>query len=167
MPEITVDDGVRLHYAERGKGDETVVLSHSYLVDHRHFEPQIEALSERYRVLAYDHRGHGQSDCPRDGYSMERIYADGVAFLEAMDCGPVHWMGLSTGGFVGMRIAYRRPELLQSLVLMDTAAGAEPTLKHLKYRGMFFVLQRFGIEPVLGGAMSALFGKTFLRDPER
>ena len=109
MPEIALN-GTRLHYVEAGEGADTVVFSHSYLVDHRHFEPQIEALSDRFRVLAYDHRGHGRSGPAAPGCSMETIYEDGLAFLEALGEGPLHWVGLSTGGFVGMRIASRRPE---------------------------------------------------------
>lgn len=167
MPEVALEDGVRLRYVERGEGDETVVLSHSYLVDHRHFDRQIEALAARYRVLAYDHRGHGQSDRPTAGYSMERIYADGVAFVEAIGGGPVHWIGLSTGGFVGMRMAFRRPELLKSLVLMDTSSAAEPLLARIKYQAMFGVLRTVGLAPVLGATMQALFGRAFLRDPAR
>ena len=167
MPVVTVDANVQLHYTEHGEGDETIVLSHSYLVDHRHFEPQIEALKSRYRVLAYDHRGHGRSDKPPDGYSMERIYGDGVAFLEALDTGPVHWIGLSTGGFVGMRIALRRPELLRSLVLMDTAADGEPVFNQVKYRAMFLILRAFGVGPVLDASMKAMFGRAFLKDPDR
>jgi len=166
MPQVAVEAGIQLHYAERGEGEETVVFSHSYLVDHRHFEPQLEALKSRYRVLAYDHRGHGQSDKPSDGYSMERIYADGVAFLEALETGPVHWIGLSAGGFVGMRIAFRRPELLKSLVLMDTAAG-EPVFNRIKYRTMLLMLGSFGFGPLLGSITRSMFGRAFLKDPAR
>jgi 3-oxoadipate enol-lactonase len=166
MPEVKVN-GVRLHYEDVGQGPETVVFSHSYLVDSRHFTPQIEALKQRYRVLAYDHRAHGQSERPRTGYEMDKIYADGLAFLEATKCTPCHWIGLSTGGFVGMRIAFHRPELLRSLVLMDTAAGAEDTLKLLKYRAMFLVVRLFGMRPVIGAVMKAMFGPEFLRDPAR
>lgn len=167
MPRVTVDDGVQLHYSERGEGDQTVVFSHSYLVDQRHFEPQLAALEGRYRVLAYDHRGHGQSDKPARGYSMERIYADGVAVVEALGRGPVHWVGLSTGGFVGMRIAFRRPELLGSVTLMDTSAASEPLLPFLKYHGLLLALRVLGFGPVLGPAMDGLFGRAFIEDPAR
>ena len=125
MPDFLID-GTRLHYTEVGDGPETVVFSHSYLLDHHHFDAQIAALAGRFRVLAYDHRGHGQSDRPRGTCSMEHIYSDGVRVAELLGRGPVHWVGRSTGGYVGLRFAIRRPELLRSLVLMDTAAGPEP-----------------------------------------
>lgn len=166
MPTVRAN-GVDLHYVEAGDGPETVVLSHSYLVDHRHFAAQIEALAREYRVLAYDHRGHGGSEEVPGSYDMEEIYADGLAFVEAVASPPCHWVGLSTGGFVGLRIAARRPELLGSLVVMSAAGDAEPRFNRLKYSLLLAVVGRFGYRPVLGQAMKAMFGSAFLRDPQR
>ena len=87
VPDIEVN-GVRLHYVDQGSGSEAVVFSHSYLVDWSHFKPQIDALSGRYRCIAFDHRGHGASERPKAGYDMENIYEDAIAFIEAMDCAP-------------------------------------------------------------------------------
>ena len=162
MPFLTVDDDTKIFYTERGAG-----FSHSYLLDHAHFQPQISALADRYRVLAYDHRGHGKSGKPAAGYSMERIYRDAEALLDAMKCGPVHFVGLSTGGFVGMRLAFRRPELLKSLVLMSTSSGGEPTVQRLRYQVLFGLVRMFGFSPVIGAAMGALFGRTFLKNADR
>lgn len=159
--------GVRLSYVERGSGPETVVFSHSYLVDHRHFDAQITALEGRYRVLAYDHRDHGESERVPAAYDMEALYEDAVGFLEATCDGPVHWVGLSTGGFVGVRLGIRRPDLLRSLVLMDTSAEAEPALNRLKYSLMLAVLPWIGFRPLIGETMKSMFGPEFLRDPER
>jgi 3-oxoadipate enol-lactonase len=96
MSEITVN-GVTLFYEEQGAGADTVVFSHSYLVDSTQFAPQIEALSDRYRCIAYDHRGHGRSQVTEGGYDMENLYADAVGLIEALHCAPCHFVGLSTG----------------------------------------------------------------------
>ena len=166
MDTVTVN-GTRLAYVERGAGPETVVLSHSYLVDHRQFEAQIEALSERYRVLAFDHRGHGFSDKPDEGYDMKSLYDDALAFIEATGAGPCHFVGLSTGGFIGLRLAIRRPDLLTSVVLMDTSADAEALHKRAKYEGMFAVLLTLGFKPLMSSTMPIMFGPSFLKDPTR
>ncbi len=166
MPEITVN-GVRLSFIERGSGAETVVFSHSYLVDSRQFEAQISALEGRYRVLAYDHRDHGRSERVAGAYGMEDLYADAVAFVEATCDGPVHWVGLSSGGFVGVRLGIRRPDLLRSLVLMDTSAEAEPWPNRAKYGLMLAALPWIGFRPLMGETMKAMFGPRFLHDPGR
>lgn len=165
MPTIS-RDGIELHYIERGSGDQTVVFSHSYLVDHRHFEAQIEALSDRYRVIAYDHRDLGQSGRASKDYGIYDLVADGVAIIEETGAAPCHWIGLSTGGFVGVRIAVRHPQLLRSLVLMDTSPADEPLLKRIKYRAMLGVLRVAGVKPLIGTAVKSMFGKSSLRDPE-
>lgn len=166
MPTVSLN-GAELFYVEQGSGPETVVFSHSYLVDHRHFEPQIDALSERYRVIAYDHRGHGRSGPPPAGFDMESIYDDAIGVIEATGAAPCHFIGLSTGGFVGQRIAIRRPELLTSLTLMDTSADPEPRLKRLQYEAMFVTVKLAGYRPVIGEVMRKMFGRSFLRDPAR
>ncbi len=156
-----------LAFEEHGTGDETVVLSHSYLVDRRQFDAQIEVLSERYRVLAYDHRGHGESGRPEGGYDMESLYRDAEGFIEATDAAPCHFVGLSTGGFVGLRLGFRRPDLVKSLVLMDTSAESESWLKRAKYEAMFAVVKAAGFGPVIDKTMAMMFGPVFLADPER
>ena len=87
MPKI-LSNGIQLHYEEMGSGPETIVFSHSYLADHFHFNPQMQALKDRYRCIAFDHRGHGQSEITDNGYEMENLYKDAVGFIEALDCAP-------------------------------------------------------------------------------
>jgi pimeloyl-ACP methyl ester carboxylesterase len=127
----------------------------------------MEALSDRYRCIAFDHRGHGRSERPSDGYDMENLYTDGVAFIEAMDCAPVHFVGLSTGGFIGLRLGFRRPELLRTLTLMDTSAEIEPALKRFQYELMMRMVRLTGMRPFAGYIMSLFFSKKSRRDPDR
>lgn len=166
MPDIRVN-GVRLHYVEKGAGQEAVVFSHSYLVDWSHFGPQIDALSDRYRCIAYDHRGHGASERPEDGYDMENLYADAVAFIEAMDCAPVHFVGLSTGGFIGLRLGFRRPDLVRTLTLMDTSAEVEPAIRRIRYDLMMNMVRVIGTRPFAPYVMSLFFSKNSRRDPAK
>jgi 3-oxoadipate enol-lactonase len=166
MPEITVN-GVRLHYDEAGSGPETIVFSHSYLLDGRHFSPQMDFFKDRYRCLAFDHRGHGRSQATQNGYDVENFYQDTVAFIEAVGAAPCHFVGLSTGGFVGLRLALRRPDLLRKLVLMDTSAEPEPAENLGQYRLMMRVVRLLGWWPVIGRVMPIFFTRQFLKDPAR
>ena len=164
MPDIRVN-GVRLHYVEQGSGPEVVVFSHSYLVDWSHFKPQIDALSGRYRCIAFDHRGHGASERPRAGYDMENIYEDAIAFIEAIGCAPVHFVGLSTGGFIGLRLGFRRPDLLRTLTLMDTSAEAEPVSNRFQYELMMRMIRVVGMRPFASYITSLFFSKNLRSHP--
>ncbi len=166
MPQIQVN-GVNLHYDEAGSGPETIVFSHSYLLDGRHFGPQMEAFQDRYRCLAFDHRGHGRSEVTEAGYDLENLYQDAVEFIEALGVAPCHFVGLSTGGFIGLRIALRRPELLKKMVLMDTSADPEPEENQGQYKLMMRVVRLLGWWPVIGRVMPIFFTPNFLKDPAR
>jgi pimeloyl-ACP methyl ester carboxylesterase len=98
---------------------------------------------------------------------MENLYADAVGFIEALDCAPCHFIGLSTGGFIGVRLGIRRPDLLKTLVLMDTSADAEPDDAARQYRQMMFVVRWIGYWPVIGRVMPIFFASKFLNDPAR
>jgi pimeloyl-ACP methyl ester carboxylesterase len=74
---------------------------------------------------------------------------------------------MSTGGFVGMRIALRRPDLLKSLLLMDTSAESESEEAGKKYSLLLKVVKLFGLRIVKGQIMPILFHKTFLKDKTR
>jgi len=166
MPKI-LSNGIRLHYEEMGAGPETIVFSHSYIADHYHFNAQMQTLKDRYRCIGFDHRGHGRSQITANGYDMENLYQDAVGFIEALDCAPCHFVGLSTGGFIGLRLGIRRPDLVKSLVLMDTSADAEPQQAVRQYHQMLFVVRWFGYRPVIGRTMPIFFGRKFLNDPAR
>jgi pimeloyl-ACP methyl ester carboxylesterase len=165
MPWLGVD-GVELHYEERGSGP-PVVFSHGLLWSGAMFDAQVEALSSRFRCIAYDHRGQGRSATSPTRYDMDRLTDDAARLIEVLEAAPCHFVGLSMGGFVGMRLAARRPELLRSLTLVETAADGEPWLNVPKYRALMMVSRAFGFKPVVGAVMRIMFGSSFLGDPAR
>jgi pimeloyl-ACP methyl ester carboxylesterase len=166
MPQIKVND-VELFYEEKGTGSEVMLFSHGYLMDHTMYDGQIEAFQDRFRCIAYDHRGHGRSEAVTSSYEIDALVNDAIALIEALQISPVHFVGMSTGGFVGMRVALRRPELLKSLVLIDTAADAEDKGKLKQYNLLLKTVNLVGWRPVIGRVMSILFYEVFLDDPER
>ena len=166
MPMIEIGEA-RLHYTDEGSGPETIVFSHGLLMSGGMFAAQVEALKDRYRCITYDHRGQGGSAVTESGYDMETLSEDAARLIEALDAGPCHFAGLSMGGFVGIRLATRRPELLRSLILLETSADPEPAETQKKYRMLNFVARWFGLRTVIGQVMPIMFGQTFLNDPER
>ncbi|MGH3718599.1 MAG: 3-oxoadipate enol-lactonase [Pseudonocardiaceae bacterium] len=87
------------------------------------WEPLAEPLAERFRVLRYDHRGHGRSPAPSSGsYTIADLALDALALLDRLGIEQAAFCGLSLGGMVGIWLAAHAPERLSSLVLCSTSA---------------------------------------------
>src|SRR3546814_19404655 len=93
---------------------------------------------------------------------METVYADAVALIEALKLGAVHFAGLSMGGFVAMRLGARRPDLIRSLILMETSADPEPPENVPKYRKLNFIARRLGLGLVAGKVMQTMLSRTYM-----
>ncbi|NVJ87662.1 MAG: alpha/beta hydrolase [Algoriphagus sp.] len=161
MPQVEAN-GVKLFYVEKGDGKETVLFSHGLLWSHKMFASQIEELSKKNRVIAYDHRGQGQSEV-KGPFDMDTVANDAAGLIENLNLGKVHFVGLSMGGFVGMRLAARRPDLIKSLVLLETSANAEPVENLPKYKTLNGIVKWFGIiPPVANKVMPIMFAESWL-----
>ncbi len=163
-------NGTQLHVEDTGPGStgETVVFSHGLLWNTELFAPQIAALRDRYRCIAWDHRGQGRSAADhRHHIGMELVWQDAVALLAKLGTGAVTFCGLSMGGFVAMRMAARRPELVRRLVLIDTSADPEPLENIGRYRLLSGVTRVLGPRLVASRVAPIMFGKTFLSDAAR
>ena len=166
MPKITVN-GAELYHEQHGIGPETIVFAHGLLWSGRMFDDQVKALQDRYRCIAFDFRGQGQSQVTQDGYDIDTLYADAAVLIEALGCAPCHFAGLSMGGFIAMRLGIRRPELVKSLILMETSADPEPEENIGNYRMLGFVVRWLGLSLVANPVMKIMFGQIFLNDPAR
>ncbi len=166
MPHIRVN-GANLYYAEHGTAPEVILFAHGLLWSGDMFCDQIAALESRYRCITFDLRGQGRSEVTRSGYDIETLYADALALIAALDCAPCHFAGLSMGGFIGLRLAIRRPDLLRSLILIESSADPEPAENLGRYRMLNLIARWIGFNPVADRVMAIMFGRTFLNDPAR
>ena len=116
-------NGIETNYTLDGPaGAPVVTLSHSLATDLSMWDPQMAALSARYRVLRYDTRGHGGTDVPAGGYTLDQLAEDARQLLQALGIARTHWVGLSMGGMIGQTLALKHPELFVSLSLCDTSS---------------------------------------------
>jgi len=164
MPLINCNN-TSLYYIDEGSGPDTILFSHGLLFSHEMFRAQVDFLKTKYRCIAYDHRGQGKSEVTESGYDMDTLYLDAASLIETLQLGAVHFVGLSMGGFVGMRLAARKPHLIKSLTLLETSADAE--VFKLKYKFLNIIVGLAGTKPVHKKVMNILFGQTFLNDPAR
>jgi len=155
-------NGVSLHYEEHGNGPETILFIHGLLMNHHMFDAQVEAFKSQYRCIAFDLRGQGKSEVTASGYDMDNLTVDTVGLIETLACGPCHFVGLSMGGFIGMRLAIDHPHLLTTLSLLETSADPEPEENVAGYKMMARIGRIFGFWPLVGKLSAILFGRDFL-----
>lgn len=108
-------------YVEIGSGP-AVILSHGTLMDHTMFAPQLDALSDDYRVVAFNHRA--RTDRWKGPYSLEDLAEECRELLDALGIERCVLGGMSMGGFMAIPFALRYPERLDGLILISTMAGA-------------------------------------------
>jgi 3-oxoadipate enol-lactonase len=118
-----VDVGeLRTHYALTGDQEPVLVFSNSLGTDFSMWDPQMEELQRRFRILRYDTRGHGQSSVTPGDYTIEQLGRDVLGLLDSLRLDRVHFCGLSMGGMIGMWLGIHAPTRLHRLVLCNTAA---------------------------------------------
>lgn len=118
---------IPLSYSVTGAGQApVVVLSNSLGATRGMWDPQVPALAERYRVVTYDTRAHGESPAPPGPYTLDDLTDDVVALLDGLGVEKAHVVGLSLGGMTGMRLAARNPERVDRLALLCTSAKPDP-----------------------------------------
>jgi pimeloyl-ACP methyl ester carboxylesterase len=123
MPKLD-RDGVKIHYDVHGSGP-TLLLSHGYSSTSRMWDGQVAALKDRYQVIVWDMRGHGESDYPTDQrlYSEALTVGDMKALLDLVGARTAIVGGLSLGGYMSLAFHASHPERVRALMLFDTGPG--------------------------------------------
>lgn len=118
---------VAVSWSSAGPADApVVVLSNSLGATRAMWDPQVPLLAERFRVLTYDTRGHGESPVPPGPYALDDLVDDVVALLDELGVSRASFAGLSLGGMTGMRLAAREPGRVDRLALLCTSALLGP-----------------------------------------
>ena len=139
---------IEFAYRWDGRDDGPVLMmAHAMGTSHRIWDPQVPALSDRYRILRYDWRGHGDTDAPEGPYSLSQFETDAVGLMDKLGLEQVHWVGISTGGMIGQGLAINYPQRIATLTLCNTTSQSSPW-----YRGWVKerqdVVRREGMVPV-------------------
>jgi len=117
-------NGVHIYYEIHGSGL-AVLLTPGYSATTEMWRSNVTTLSQRYRLILWDMRGHGQSGSPNDltAYSEELTIGDMAALLDACDEKQAVIGGLSLGGYMSLAFHLAYPERVQALMLFDTGPG--------------------------------------------
>lgn len=137
-------DGLELVSEIEGpEGAPVVTLAHAQTLDRRSWDSLVSTLTDRYRVLRVDLRGHGESGVPVAEFTIEDLAADVVATLDALDVRATHFAGSSLGGMVGFALAIDHSDRLVSVTLIATQ-GILPETSHETLRANAEALRSSG-----------------------
>ena len=124
---VVAADGTELYVESRGSG-EPVLLIQGLGYATWAWSPQVEALHDRWNLVAFDNRGAGRSDKPAGPYSIEMLADDAHAVIAGTGIATAHVVGASMGGYIAQTLAARHPEAVRSLVLVATSSGGPGSL---------------------------------------
>lgn len=163
MSKATVN-GIETYYEVHGKeGAPWLAFSHSLACNVRMWDGQVAALKDRFRVLVYDTRGHGQSAAPAGPYTLEGLADDFRALLQHLKIDRLHFVGLSMGGMIGQTFALKYPGIFESLTLADTTSRYPAEAGPL-WEGRIKTAMSQGMAPLVQGTLERWFTEPFRRD---
>jgi len=123
--ELTIDNLVVNYDDEGDEKAPAIIFIHGFPFNKSMWDMQVEALKDNYRVIAYDIRGHGNSDAGDEEFSIDLFVNDLLCLMDALELDNVILCGLSMGGYVALRAIENYPELFDALILSDTQCAAD------------------------------------------
>lgn len=148
---IEVEPGVRLAVRVSGAADEpAIVFSNSLAADLGMYDEVAERLATDAYVIRYDTRGHGQSDAPESGYSIERLGRDVIAIIDALKIQRAVVCGTSLGGLTAMWLGLHVPDRVSGLILANTAASFPP---ETLWRERAAIVRESGVASLVAGSL--------------
>ncbi len=150
---------LQLHWQQNGDPNgQPVVFANSLGTDLRIWDSVIPLMPKGLRLIRFDKRGHGLSDCPPAPYTMEKLVDDTAQLLDQLGVTSCIFVGLSIGGMIAQSLAARRPDLVGALVLSNTAAKmGDPVL----WRERIAAVQADGLEAIAGSVLDRWFANDF------
>lgn len=137
-----------------------LVLSNSLAATHAMWDPQMDLLTAKYRVLRYDSRGHGRSAAPAAPYSFDDLIGDVVGLLDHFGIARCCFMGLSMGGMTGLGLALNHGDRIERLVCCDARADAPPPFAQ-SWVDRIAVVREKGTAALVDGTLERWFNEAF------
>ncbi len=155
--QVTIN-GLVVSYNDVGAADAPVmILLHGFPLNKSMWAPQLEALREDFRVIAYDIRGHGDSESGTADFSIEMFVNDLLCFMETLGLEKVILFGFSMGGYIALNAVERFPERFEALILSDTQCIADtPGIREKRIASMDRILEN-GVEAYADEILVKLF----------
>jgi pimeloyl-ACP methyl ester carboxylesterase len=150
-------NGQRIFFTDTGGHGPTIVFSHGLLMDSEMFAPQVAALSDRYRSITWDERGHGKTAGETLApFSYYDSADDLVALLDHLGIQQAVLAGMSQGGYLSLRCALTHPARVRALILIDTQAGGEDPAKMAGYQQLVDDWTANGLSDAVAGIIEGI-----------
>ncbi|GAB6992436.1 alpha/beta fold hydrolase [Paenibacillus pini] len=149
-------DGYTLCYAEQGQG-EPIVLLHGYCGSSEYWDKVVPLLSDKYRVIVPDLRGHGHSDAPLGAYSIEQMADDVMKLLDELKIDKVTLFGHSLGGYITLSFTQRYASRLNGFGLIHSTGFPDSDEAKEKRLNAISTIQSEGITTFIDGMVPGLF----------
>jgi 3-oxoadipate enol-lactonase len=158
-------NGIEANYEIHGKqGAPWLTFSHSLACSLRMWDGQIAEFKDRFRILAYDTRGHGASEAPKGPYSLDMLAEDLGQLLEHLEIKRTHYVGLSMGGMIGQTLVLKEPGLFDRVVLADTGHTQTPETRK-QWEERIRTAETKGMQPLVQPTLERWFTKDFMDKP--
>ena len=156
---IAALDDIRLHYSDEGDPHgPAIVFANSLGTDLRLWDKIVPRLPRGLRIIRYDKRGHGLSDCPRPPYGMGALVGDAERLLDHLGVRDSLFVGLSIGGMIAQGLAVKRPDLIRAVVISNS--GAKIGTQQM-WDDRIATVRAEGIEALADGIIERWFAKPF------
>ena len=154
---ITINN-LTVSYSDHGPDDAPVIIFiHGFPLNKSMWNIQVEALKENYRVIAYDIRGHGNSDPGIDEFSIELFVIDLLRLMEKLKIEKSILCGLSLGGYIALNAVLKHPDRFDGLILNDTQCIADtPEIKENRCLAIIRIMKN-GVEQYADEIIKNLF----------
>jgi 3-oxoadipate enol-lactonase len=155
-------NGITFNYQVEGpEGAPWVVFSNSLATNLSMWDEQAAALKKDFRVLRYDHRGHGATEAPDGRYNFDLLVADVIGLFDALSIQRAHFVGISMGGMTGLALAQKHPDRVASLVPCDCGPASSPASSQ-QWEERIAIAQKDGMEPLVEATAKRWFPPEFV-----
>jgi 3-oxoadipate enol-lactonase len=154
-------NGIETNYEIHGtEGAPWLTFSHSLACSLRMWDGQVAAFKERFRILVYDTRGHGESEAPKGPYTLDMLAEDLRQLLDHLNIEKTSFVGLSMGGMIGQVLVLTDPGLFDRVVLADTGHTQTPETRK-QWEERITTAETKGMQPLVQPTLERWFTEPF------
>ena len=147
---------------EGASGAPWLILSNSLSSNLSMWEPQVPVLSQRFRILRYDQRGHGSSTATEGDYSFDLLSDDVIALMNALNIEHCHFIGLSMGGMTAIPLALNHTDRFNSIIISNSRADMNEDFRRSFDERINLAFSK-GMEPLVEPTIGRWFTKNSIK----